>query len=583
MEANALSTWDDWQTHRDLLGLTMARGRFRIKRTISRMLSPRRIVATALVIIYAVLYVTFGATILMNRQPASPQRLQLWLSGGMVLYAIYHALKAAWSSDQSILEISAAEKLWLGGAPIRRSSIVVHQITDIALATVIKSILLCTVLAVDVQGSDGFGVVRLGIGVFSALLLLEISRLIVVRFINSLNSIRRKRFQVVATLIAVAVAAQVIARIAAATPMGSPTPIYVFQTFSALGQTAACDAVQWLALPFSFAAKVAIASSFDWMTLLCLIIAVVMLPIAVELYVRLDRRCAARQVVDECSRLRSIQAVPHLGQRFNSDTTNDLQRKPWYHPSAWPSRLALSPLALIDTDAAAVAARTVSSVVRYRTTIFMSLLVPVLLCLSPLVTGRVLDQWLYVVGGIAMCTSLIAPAALKIDFRRDLSRLLLLRSLPVKPRSMVLGQLWFPFLITCFFQWTVIAIASMVLQPGMQQVCLWTGMLAALSAFTFAFENALFLAFPHSQRSQGIAMVLRTKLTFLGKSSLLVAAALVLAIWATVCRDNLNGPMSEIAIFAGAQFACWGLAAMTFLVATWCWKRFDISHDIAPE
>jgi hypothetical protein len=560
------------------------------------MLSPRRIVATTLVVVYAVLYVMYGVAILLNRQPASPQRLQLWLSGGMVLYAIYHALKAAWSSDRTMLETSDAEKLWLGGAPIRRSSVVVHQITDIALATLIKSVLLCTVLAVDVQGSDGLGVMRLGIGVFSALLLLEISRLMVVRFIASLSSIGRRRFQIVTTLTAIAVAAQVIARIAASTVMGSPTPVYVFQMFAALGQIAASDTIQWLALPWSFAAKVAIASSFDWMTMLYLAIAVTMLPIAIELYVRIDRRCTVRQAINERSRLRQclpMKAEQHVwsddwlestletpvgAQPATKPSMEKSKPRPWYHASTWPV-----PLALIDGDAAAVAARTVSSVIRYRVTIFMSLLVPVLLCLSPLFTGHVVNQWLYVVGGIAMCTTLIAPAALKIDFRRDLSRLLILRSLPVRPRSMVLGQLWFPILITCLFQWTVIAIAAMVLKPGMQQICLWTGMLAALSAFTFAFENALFLAFPHSQRSQGIAMVLRTKLTFLGKSSLLVAAALALAIWATLCREKFNGPMSDIAIFAGAQFACWGLAAVTFHVATACWKRFDISHDIAPE
>ena len=229
-------------------------------------------------------------------------------------------------------------------------------------------------------------------------------------------------------------------------------------------------------------------------------------------------------------------------------------------------------------------ANRVTSVIRYRATIFMSHLVPVLLCLVAFDHGPYhSNQWLYVVGGIAMCTSLIAPAALKLDFRRDLSRVLLLRSLPIKSRSMILGQLWFPILITWLFQWTVISIAAMVLKPGLLQICLWTGMLAALAVFTFALENALFLAFPHAPRSQGVAMVLRTKLTFLGKSSLLVAAAIVLAVWAAICREKFAGLSSDLAIFAGAQIACWSLALITFAVATWCWKRFDICRDMAPE
>jgi hypothetical protein len=536
--------------------------------------------ATTLVVTYGILYLAYGTAILMNRQPASLDRLQLWLSGGMVLYAIYHSLKAAWSSDSAMLEMSSAEKLWLGGAPIRRSSIVVHQITDLAMATLTKTILLCTVLAVDVRCNDGLGVVRLGAGVFSALLLLEISRLIVVRWVTSLSKIGRRRFQWIVSTLAAVVVAQVIARIAAAVPIGSRTPIYIVHTFAAVGQTAASDCVQWLSLPWTSAAKVAVASSFDGWTLVHLLIGILMLPIAIELYVRMDRRCSARQSANERQRLRqrrqSSENQVAGWQPMLHEAGSD--RFPWFHPSVWPTLLSI-----IDRDAGAVSQRTVASVIRYRTTIFVSLLLPTLLCLSPLVTRQVFDQWFFVVGGIAMCTSLIAPAALKIDFRRDLSRLLLLRSLPVRPRSMVLGQLWFPVVMTCIFQWTVIAIASIVLRPGMLHVCLWTGMLAALAVFTFAMENALFLAYPHRQRSQGIAMVLRTKLTFLGKSTLLIVAVVLLAVWATLCRGQFSGHVCDLAIFAGAQFACWGLAAMAFFATTWCWKRFDISGDMLAD
>ena len=247
--------WDDWQTHRTLLGLTIDRGVFRFNRTVSRMMLPRRVIATALVVSYAFLYLFYGMAVLMNRPPASPDRIELWLSGGMVLYAIYHALKVAWSSEPTTVESSDAEKLWLGGAPIRRSSIVVHQITDLALATLTKTVLLCTVLAVDVKS-----VLRLGVGVYSALLLLEISRLIVARCVTSLSPVGRRRFQWIASVLAGAVVLQVIARISAAVPMGAHTAVYVMGTFSALGQTAACESIQWLALPWSSAAKLAVSS-----------------------------------------------------------------------------------------------------------------------------------------------------------------------------------------------------------------------------------------------------------------------------------------------------------------------------------
>lgn len=570
---------DSLQTHRTLLRLAMDRSCFRIQRTVQRMLSPKRLIPTAIVIVYGMLYLFYGLAILMSRPPASPDRIQLWLSGGMVLYAIYHAVKSAWSSDEQTSIQSPAETLWLGGAPIRRSSIVVHQITDIALASLLKTILLCTVLAVDVQST-----LRLAIGVFAALLLLEISRLIIGRFISSLHASRRGLFRWAITFVAAALAAQILARVVAAVPMGSSTPTYVVETFRAMGQTASSDAVQWLAMPWSFASNVAVADAWDIPTLIQWLIAVAMLPVAIKAYVGVDRFGSACQRRDELDALRR-----HMAKRASAvandslatlDSRNSRRSKyvPWYHPAAWPR-----PLSWIDGDAGSIATRTTTSVIRYRGTIFFSLLLPTLLCLSPIVSGQVFDPWFFVVGGIAMCTALIAPAALKIDFRRDLRRILLLRSLPVSPRSMVVGQLWFPVLLTCLFQWAVIAPAAMILKPGLLPVCLWTGMLAALAAFTFATENALFLAYPHRQNNQGIGMVMRTNLTFLGKSSLLIVAVLVLAVWATFCRQYLNGWACSLAMFAGAQVACWGLVFAAVSVATWCWKRFDISSELLSD
>jgi hypothetical protein len=570
---------DSLQTHQTLLQLAMDRGCFRIRRTVQRMLSPKRLIPTAIVIVYAMLYLFYGLAILMSRPPASPERIQLWLSGGMVLYAIYHAVKSAWSSDDRPLSQAPAETLWLGGAPIRRSSIVVHQITDLAMASLLKTVLLCTVLAVDVQST-----LRLGLGVFAALLLLEITRLIIARFVSSLNPHKRSLVRWAVTLLAAAIVAQIIARVAAAVPTGSSTPTYIVETFRAVGKTASSGAVQWLAMPWSFASNVAVSSAWDAPAMVQWMIAIAVLPVAIKTYLSVDRYGTACQHRDETDALQRYRTLQSDAGPLHSPATPDsenLQRSlhvPWYHPAAWPR-----PLGWIDGDAASIAMRTTNSVIRYRGTIFFSLLLPTLLCLSPIVTGQVFDPWFFVVGGIAMCTSLIAPAALKIDFRRDLRRIVLLRSLPVSPRSMVIGQLWFPVLLTCLFQWAVIAPAAMFLKPGLLPVCLWTGMLAALAAFTFATENALFLAYPHRQNNQGIGMVMRTNLTFLGKSSLLIVAVLVLAVWATFCRQYLSGWMGDLAMFAGAQVACWGLTFAAVTAATWCWKRFDISSELLSD
>ncbi|MGI9465763.1 MAG: hypothetical protein ACR2OA_01435 [Rubripirellula sp.] len=76
----------------------------------------------------------------------------------------------------------------------------------------------------------------------------------------------------------------------------------------------------------------------------------------------------------------------------------------------------------IARDAVNLVYRQAISVRHYRYKIAISLLLPTVLCLSPLFMGRITEQWFYVVGGIALCTILLAPPALRIDFRRDLKR-----------------------------------------------------------------------------------------------------------------------------------------------------------------
>ncbi|MEL7337549.1 MAG: hypothetical protein AAFN70_15255, partial [Planctomycetota bacterium] len=57
-------------------------------------------------------YVANGFVILASRRAADPESLRLWLSGGMVLYLIYHAVRCVWTEKQVEMEFTEAEKLW---------------------------------------------------------------------------------------------------------------------------------------------------------------------------------------------------------------------------------------------------------------------------------------------------------------------------------------------------------------------------------------------------------------------------------------------------------------------------------------
>ena len=161
--------------------------------------------------------------------------------------------------------------------------------------------------------------------------------------------------------------------------------------------------------------------------------------------------------------------------------------------------------------------------------------------------------------------------------------MLLLRSLPLRPLHAVLGQLTLPILITVVFQWTTLGIAALAVSPGWPQLIGWGGMLSALAVFTFATENALFLAYPHHENAQGFSMVVRANVMFLGKATLIAAAVGALLLWVTICKSIFSDPLTVPAYVLGAVTGTWIFAVSAILVTAWCWNRFDISADLPPE
>jgi hypothetical protein len=319
-------------------------------------------------------------------------------------------------------------------------------------------------------------------------------------------------------------------------------------------------------------ARLALSDCLQWQTVGLLAVSLSLLPLASAALMVVDRWSSRRVHQREVDHLRS--AVARGRDQEATANLIDFQgaREPWL--------LSLIPASL--GSALAIGMRHWVSVRRYRWVITVNFLIPTLLCLSPLATGQSSEQWFYIVGGIALCTILLAPPALKIDFRRDLTRMSLLKSLPATPRSMVVGTLLAPVLITWIFQWITIAIGGWSTGTELSQVSLWTGMLNALAIFTFAAENALFLAYPHHEQAEGVAMIIRAKLTFLGKGSVLVAALMLLVLWSSVCR-SLPNSLVQPAFILGAIAGSWGVALLAFATTIRCWQRFDLSIDIPPQ
>jgi hypothetical protein len=532
--------------------------------------SSRRLVASTLAVTFFIAYALCGVFILANRAAADPDRLQLWLSGGMVIYLIYHTVRCVWSQQTSDLELTDAEKLWLGGAPLQRSSVVVYHVGTLVVESFLKTLLLMVVLARDVHRIE-----LLAVGVFTSLVMLQVLRICIKRWFGGLAAASSRMARVLATAVAMAVVAQVLARLVAVVPFGSPTPRYIGSLFTQLGETAASNTVHWLAIPWWPASRLIVAQRYDMVTCFSLACSLAMIPLAIAALVRVDSWARIKALHLERDRFRRRQY-----------RTAETMRSDWRTSGAGYRSASTAATHSIPTwiqTAAALMSRQAVTIRRYRATILFTFLIPTLLCLSPLATGQVARQWMLVVGGTALCTILLAPSALRIDFRRDLRRMMLLRGMPVRPLSMVIGQIGYPVLITLLFQGITLAVAAAVTRPGWGQVLMWSGLLSALAVFTFACENALFLAYPHHEHSQGIAMLIRAKLTFLGKFTVILASVTGLVIWASVCHRWLPPSLSPVAVITGSIAGTWLIATAALAVTISCWQRFDLAHDVPPQ
>ena len=118
--------------------------------------------------------------------------------------------------------------------------------------------------------------------------------------------------------------------------------------------------------------------------------------------------------------------------------------------------------------------------------------------------------------------------------------------------------------------------------PTMSNLLMWTGALNAVAVFTFAFENSLFFMFPHHERSQGIAMLIRAKLMFVAKLLLFVAGIGMLYGWVAIVRWGA-GSWQIPAIVAGGIGGSWAFALAALGIAARCWQRFDLAADTPPE
>ncbi|HEV8293412.1 MAG TPA: hypothetical protein VGP94_15855, partial [Tepidisphaeraceae bacterium] len=178
---------------------------------------------------------------------------------------------------------------------------------------------------------------------------------------------------------------------------------------------------------------------------------------------------------------------------------------------------------------------------------------------------------------IPMMTLFMLPR-LTFDFRGDIDRMDVLKTLPLPPWKLVIGQLITPVLIVSFVQ--VLVIIVMMLGGAARQVGWVAAMVVPFNFVAAAIENLVFLWFPVRgvpTMAVDVQFMGRQWLFFLMKI-LMMAAAVIAAIMAGGAAYSLSGQrMLPTLLSAGVALAIAGTLLVPLVARAFV--KFDVTRD----
>ena len=183
------------------------------------------------------------------------------------------------------------------------------------------------------------------------------------------------------------------------------------------------------------------------------------------------------------------------------------------------------------------------------------------------------------VGALAWLTILLS-GMLKFDFRGDLDHIEELKSLPLRPSAIAVGQVLVPTLVLTAAH--ILLLSSVALAVDAQRDVLLIAACLALpfNALLMTTENLIFLMFPTrpAAASPGDFQVLGRQAAQLVMKAICVCIGATVAIGPGIYLYILTGGSKIVLVgFAGAMLA--GEAAALIPAIAWAYNRFDPSVD----
>jgi Putative ABC exporter len=184
--------------------------------------------------------------------------------------------------------------------------------------------------------------------------------------------------------------------------------------------------------------------------------------------------------------------------------------------------------------------------------------------------------------GMLIVLSVAVPQMIPFDFRSDMDRMEVLKTLPVKPWRIVVGQLLTPVLLLTFLQWLALAGVQIWWQRFDPLLIALAAFAPLLNGFLVGLENLLFLWYPARQLPTtpgDLHQFGRQMLLLVAKTLGLMVAVLPAALlgWSVLLVGGGLPLASAIAwvVLLGPLIGLIPLLALAF-------ERFDVSRDVAP-
>jgi hypothetical protein len=177
------------------------------------------------------------------------------------------------------------------------------------------------------------------------------------------------------------------------------------------------------------------------------------------------------------------------------------------------------------------------------------------------------------------------------DFRADIDHLDLLKSLPLLPSRLVVGQLAAPVLLVSTLQLAVLTAAQAILgQAEVWFLLVAAAFLVPFNFLIFGLENLLFLLFPMrimpatpgDFQLMGRHILLMLAKT-IGLLAVLLAVALVSGMITLAARIlGLGAGLTWAAALAAAWLVLVGIALGLVPLQVWAFQSFDVARDVPP-